>query len=134
MKVTTKHFNALTAFTGDEITTKQKQSIIRYVCGVPNIDAGSFNLFTIHHVGQREEMNPCIDRCRMDFNFANFFSVESCAFSSSFALHNIRVEPSTKNCTNDLQIMAVLVVSLHRQYNWLFNFGCQWKMEETPMP
>ena len=58
-------------------------------------------------------MNSCIDGCRMNVNFPNFFSVECCPLSSSFALHHIWVESSTKDCRDHLQIMAVLVVSLH---------------------
>ena len=114
MKIPSKHLNTLSCFTRNKITTKQKQSVIKYVCRVSDKNADCFDLFTVNHVRQREKMNPRINRCRMDVNFSNFFSVKCCTFSPPFALHNTWVKPGAKDCTHHLQIMVVLVVSLYK--------------------
>lgn len=115
MKISAKHFNAISTIARNEVPTEHQQSIIRYVSGVSNVYTAGFNLFAVNHVWKREKVNASIDRTWMNVNFANFFCVQCCSLSSSFALHHIWVESSTENCTYHLHVVTILVICLGNQ-------------------
>lgn len=115
MEIPSQHLYTFPGLAWHKTTTKHKQCVIRYVRRVPDINTCRLHLLAVNQVWQREEIHSSINRSRVDIYFTQLFSVEGSALPSSFALHNVWVQPRTQNRAYHFHILAVLIVYLRKK-------------------